>query len=221
MQPTETASAILAARVSICTRLPPAATVRRSLPAVWIACCGFGTIKARNWQSLPRRRNRPAHVRHRSSAKRCFLQGISSNRCRRNVHLAFHAWAAVRHVEFTSGARAALLSTRHCSAMSNPKSAVDPLAAPSSTASPPPKSSGARLIVLLGLLGLVIGAYAYDYGVARPAVDAAETKVNDFVDARNRLGVKEGGPVTPDDIHKELGIKPTFVEKHGADQNSQ
>lgn len=101
--------------------------------------------------------------------------------------------------------------------MSNPKTAVDPLAAPSSTASPPPKSSGARLIVLLGLLGLVIGAYAYDYGVARPAVDAAEKKVNDFVDARNRLGVKEGSPVTPDDIHKELGIRPTFVEEHAAD----
>ncbi len=90
-------------------------------------------------------------------------------------------------------------------------------AAPPSTATVPSPSSGARLIVLLGLLGLVIGAYAYDYGVARPAVDAAEKKVNDFVDARNRLGVKEGSPVTPDDVHKELGMKPTFVEKHPKD----
>jgi hypothetical protein len=89
-------------------------------------------------------------------------------------------------------------------------------AAPASTSTRPP-SSGARLIVLLGLLGLVIGAYAYDYGVARPAVDAAEKRVNDFVDARNRLGVKEGSPVTPDAVHKELGMKPTFVEKHPAD----
>jgi len=105
--------------------------------------------------------------------------------------------------------------------MSTHQSDVNTSAAPPSTASPPPKSGGARLIVLLGLLGLVIGAYAYDYGLARPAVDAAEKKVNDFVDARNRLGVKEGAPVTPDDIHKELGMKPTFVEKHPADQNSQ
>ncbi len=92
--------------------------------------------------------------------------------------------------------------------------------APPPAAAPPP-SSGARLIVLLGLLGLVIGAYAYDYGVARPAVDAAEKKVNDFVDARNRLGVKEGSPVTPDDIHKELGMKPTFVDKHPAKDGNQ
>ncbi len=73
------------------------------------------------------------------------------------------------------------------------------------------------MIVLLGLLGLVIGAYAYDHGVARPGVDAAETKINEFVDSRNRLGVKEGAPVTPEDVHKELGMKPTFVEKHPAD----
>src|SRR6478672_10681318 len=105
--------------------------------------------------------------------------------------------------------------------MSTHQSDINTPAAPSSTESPPPKSSGARLIVLLGLLGLVIGAYAYDYGVARPAVDAAEKKVNDFVDASNRLGVKEGAPVTPEDVHKEIGMKPTFVEKHPADQNSQ
>jgi hypothetical protein len=92
--------------------------------------------------------------------------------------------------------------------------------APSSSHPAPPPSSGARLVVLLGLLGLVIGAYAYDYGVARPAVDEAGKKVDEFVDARNRMGVKEGAPVTPDDIHKELGMKPTFVQKYPGDKNN-
>jgi len=98
----------------------------------------------------------------------------------------------------------------------NPADVVSPASQPPAASAPPP-SSGARLIVLLGLLGLVIAAYGYDYGVARPAVDAAEKKVNDFVDASNRLGVKEGTSVTPDAIHKELGMNPTFVEKHPND----
>jgi hypothetical protein len=95
----------------------------------------------------------------------------------------------------------------------NPADVASASPQPTAATAPPP-SSGARLIVLLALLGLVIAAYGYDYGVARPAVDAAEKKVNDFVDASNRLGVKEGSPVTPDAIHKELGMQPTFVEKH-------
>jgi hypothetical protein len=82
----------------------------------------------------------------------------------------------------------------------------------------PPPASSARLIVLLGLLGLAIGAFVYDYAGARPGVDAAEKKIGEFVDARNRMSVKDGGRVTPDDIHKELGMQPTWVDKHDADQ---
>jgi hypothetical protein len=84
----------------------------------------------------------------------------------------------------------------------------------------PPKESSARLIVLLGLLAIVIGAYAYDYMVARPGVEAADKKIQDFVDARNKMGVREGSVVTPDDLHKHLGVQPTFVEKHD-DENYQ
>ncbi len=82
----------------------------------------------------------------------------------------------------------------------------------------PPQASLVRLLVLLGVLVAVIGAYGYDYFVARPGVDAADKKIQEFVDARNKLGVKEGALVTPDDIHKELNMQPTKVEKHDKEQ---
>ena len=75
-----------------------------------------------------------------------------------------------------------------------------------------------RLLVLLGLLVAVIGAYAYDYFVAAPGVEAADKKIQEFVDARNKLGVKEGALVTPADIQKELNMKPTVVENHDKEQ---
>jgi hypothetical protein len=81
-------------------------------------------------------------------------------------------------------------------------------------AAPPPQHSAARLVVLLGLLAVVIGAYAYDYLVALPGCEATDKKIQEFVDARNKLGVKEGSLVTPADLHKELGMEPTWVEKH-------
>jgi hypothetical protein len=83
---------------------------------------------------------------------------------------------------------------------------------------PAPQTSPVRLIVLLGLLVLAIGAFVYDYAGARPGVDAAEKKIGEFVDARNRMSVKDGARVTPDDIHKELGMQPTWVDKHDKDQ---
>jgi hypothetical protein len=88
------------------------------------------------------------------------------------------------------------------------------------TATPPapPQTSPLRLIVLLGLLGLAIGVFVYDYAGARPGVDAAEKKIGDFVDGRNRMSVADGGRVTPDEIHKLLGMKPTWVDKHDKDQ---
>src|SRR6185503_8621617 len=100
---------------------------------------------------------------------------------------------------FIFALRRAPSSSSIASMSTNPAEVASPASQPPATSAP---SSGARLIVLLGLLGLVIAAYGYDYGVARPAVDAAEKKVNDFVDASNRLGVKEGTAVTPDAIHK-------------------
>jgi hypothetical protein len=79
-----------------------------------------------------------------------------------------------------------------------------------------PPASSARLLILLGLLAVVVGAYAYDYFVAKPACEAADKKIQDFVDARNKESVtsREGSLVTSADIQKELGMQPTYVEKH-------
>jgi hypothetical protein len=79
---------------------------------------------------------------------------------------------------------------------------------------PAQPASSLRLYILLGLLAVVVGAYGYDYFVAKPGCEAADKKIQDFVDARNKLGVKEGALVTSADIQKELGMKPTYVERH-------
>jgi len=86
-------------------------------------------------------------------------------------------------------------------------------APPSSAPAPAPaKTSPVRLVVLLGILALAIGALAYDYQVAGPGCEAAEKKIEKFVDERNKLGVKEGSLVTAEDIRKEIGKQPTKVE---------
>ena len=87
-------------------------------------------------------------------------------------------------------------------------------------AAPPPSGSPVRLYVLLGLLAIVVGAYGYDFFVAKPACEAADKKIQEFVDARNKLGVKDkdGALVTSADIQKELGMQPTYVEKHDDEQ---
>src|SRR5437868_15380667 len=97
---------------------------------------------------------------------------------------------------------------------------LDVDASPKSTphAAPPPQTSAVRLIVLLVLLAVAIGAYVFDHTVARPGVEAAEKKIGEFVDTRNRMGVKDGAPVTPAEIHKELGMEPTYVDKHNKEQ---
>jgi hypothetical protein len=84
-------------------------------------------------------------------------------------------------------------------------------------ATSPPQNVG-RLVALLSVLVLAIGALAYDYLGAKPSCEAADKKIQDFVDSRNKLGVKEGALVTPADIHKELGMPPTKVEKHDKEQ---
>lgn len=81
-------------------------------------------------------------------------------------------------------------------------------------ASAPTKGSPVRLLVLLGVLGVVLAALAYDQLMAKPAVEAADKRIHEFVDARNRLGVKDSALVTSADIQKELGGPPTRVEDH-------
>ena len=85
------------------------------------------------------------------------------------------------------------------------------------SAPPPPPTSSARLLVLLGLLIVAIGALAYDFFVAKPGAEAADTKIHDFVDKRNRMSVKDAEPVSAKEISDLLGMKPMFVDKHPAD----
>ena len=77
-----------------------------------------------------------------------------------------------------------------------------------------PASAGRLIVVLLGLLGLAIAGLAYDNLVAKPGLEAAVTKVDEYAKERNSKGAKESGPITPDDIHQAIGMQPTFVEKH-------
>jgi hypothetical protein len=85
---------------------------------------------------------------------------------------------------------------------------------PSATPTAAKPASAGRLVVLLGLLGLATAALAYDNLVAKPGLEAAVTKVDDYAKERNSKGAKESGPITPDDIHQAIGMQPTFVEKH-------
>jgi hypothetical protein len=99
--------------------------------------------------------------------------------------------------------------------MSTNKVAPPPAPPGPSSAAPPPapaKTSPLRLIVLLAILAVAIGALAYDYKVAGPACEAAEKQIEKFVDERNKKGVKEGSLVTAADIRKEIGKQPTKIE---------
>jgi hypothetical protein len=91
------------------------------------------------------------------------------------------------------------------------------VASPQTTTPPPQPGSPIRLIVLLGLLVAAIAALGYDYLAAKPGCDATDQKLQEFVDAQNKLGVKVGAPITPDAVHKALGMQPTWVDKHADD----
>jgi hypothetical protein len=81
--------------------------------------------------------------------------------------------------------------------------------APVNPSKPGAPVSPLRLVILLGLLAVVIGAYAYDFLVAMPGAKAGNDTIQAFVDEQNKLGVKEGSTVTPADIQQKLGMKPT------------
>lgn len=77
------------------------------------------------------------------------------------------------------------------------------------TSKPAAPASPARLLILLGLLAVVIGVYAYDFLVAKPGVTAAYEKLQAFVDDENKRSVKDSAALTPDAIQKQLGMQPT------------
>jgi hypothetical protein len=94
--------------------------------------------------------------------------------------------------------------------MTNPA----PHSAPGPTGTKPPSSaSPIRLLVLVGLLSIVIGAWAYDYWVAGPGSEATYQKIQVMVDEMNAKGVRDGGVVRSEDVQKTVGFAPTWVEK--------
>jgi cytochrome c553 len=90
---------------------------------------------------------------------------------------------------------------------------------PSGASSSVPLPTGvARLALLLGMLVLVMAALIYDYAWARYGVEAADQRIGALIEARTRLGAQAGDLLMAVDIHKELGMEPTWVDRHAEDQ---
>ena len=73
-------------------------------------------------------------------------------------------------------------------------------------------------MVLLGILALSIGMVATDHFLFKPQTKAAEEKLSNAVDERNKLSLIEakGQPFTsPEDVQKILGRAPTRKEHVG------
>jgi len=84
--------------------------------------------------------------------------------------------------------------------------------APPAAAKPGSTGSAVRLILLLGILALVIGAWYYDYSVAGPGSNAKYDEIEKMAAEKNAMGVKDGGTVSSDDVAKVVGFPPTYVE---------
>lgn len=84
-------------------------------------------------------------------------------------------------------------------------------AEPTTTSAPPQKASSTRMLILLGILAIVVGAYAHDYFVATPAAKKADEDLRQLVDERNAMGVKEGKLVVSQDVQDLLGKTPSKV----------
>jgi len=94
--------------------------------------------------------------------------------------LGLRAWAAARGV-IDRGAFILLSGLPHSTVSpfmtANKIDVASAPTSPRSAAPVPPQTSSVRLVILLGLLATVIGAYAYDLFVARPACEAADKKI--------------------------------------------
>ncbi|MEZ6113460.1 MAG: hypothetical protein R3C99_20970 [Pirellulaceae bacterium] len=76
----------------------------------------------------------------------------------------------------------------------------------------PAKSSPARLIVLVVLLGLVVFAFYYDRKVAKAGSEAGYDKVMVLVDKKNQQPA-DAPPVTDADVIEALGFQPAKETK--------
>ena len=92
--------------------------------------------------------------------------------------------------------------------------------------SAPAKASPVRLVILLGLLAVAVGAFAYDQFVAKPSADGASRKLEDAVIQLNAKGfdpdlsaeekakLRDERFVNPKKVQEILGRTPTYTEKH-------
>ena len=87
-------------------------------------------------------------------------------------------------------------------------------AEPTTTSAPPQKASSTRMLILLGILAIVVGAYAHDYFVATPAAKKADEDLRQLVDERNAMGVKEGKLVVSQDVQDLLGYYIFTLEQN-------
>ena len=80
------------------------------------------------------------------------------------------------------------------------------------TTEPAPAAKGTnplRLIVLLSIFGIALAGLLYDYTVARPASKAAYDKVITMLEDEERTELS----ISPEDVQKEIGQKPSAVEE--------
>jgi hypothetical protein len=92
--------------------------------------------------------------------------------------------------------------------MTEPASSVSRPAAPA-----PPSSGGSpvRLLVLIGVLALAVGAWFYDYSYAGPGSESKYEEIQKMVDEKNAKGVKDGGRISSKDVEAVVGFPATFV----------
>jgi hypothetical protein len=91
------------------------------------------------------------------------------------------------------------------------------------SAEPTPKTSSTRLLTLLGLLAVMIGALAYDRLYAGPGKDAAKDRIDQAVEAKVFKGVEDGADIknksqmlpTDKDIREAIGFDPKWSKKDG------
>jgi hypothetical protein len=83
---------------------------------------------------------------------------------------------------------------------------------PTSPAPPAKKSSPVRLLILLAILAIVVGALGYDHLVAKPAWEAKYVEIQKMVDERNQQGIGKADLVRSKDIQAVVGFPPTYTE---------
>src|SRR5262245_49221061 len=84
--------------------------------------------------------------------------------------------------------------------------------APAGTQPAKSGASAARLLVLLGVLLLAVGAWYYDFSVAGPGSEQKYEAIQKMVDEKNAKGVKDGGVVLSKDVSDVVGFSPTYVQ---------